>query len=165
MNHQTDGYTHLYHTLAACMTEKDFLRRIKLTAPDMAALLQTADTNRLAEALLAGTDERGRFSAKKVLALLQPQLDRFCEPPAEGWLQHAYNHVLGRLFPEKASGIPETPEQAAAHLLLEVLHHLRQARLGIVQLLRRPAQAAQLNDCQKCPDFFVVHCPVRFLSL
>ena len=61
--------------------------------------------------------------------------------------------------------IPETPEQAAAHLLLEVLHHLRQARLGIVQLLRRPAQAAQLNDCQKCPDFFVVHCPVRFLSL
>ena len=81
MNHQTDGYTHLYHTLAACMTEKDFLRRIKLTAPDMAALLQTADTNRLAEALLAGTDERGRFSAKKVLALLQPQLDRFCEPP------------------------------------------------------------------------------------
>ena len=90
------------------MTEKDFLRRIKLTAPDMAALLQTADTNRLAEALLAGTDERGRFSAKKVLALLQPQLDRFCEPPAEGWLQHAYNHVLGRLFPEKASGIPET---------------------------------------------------------
>lgn len=118
MNHQTDGYTHLYHTLAACMTEKDFLRRIKLTAPDMAALLQTADTNRLAEALLAGTDERGRFSAKKVLALLQPQLDRFCEPPAEGWLQHAYNHVLGRLFPEKASGIPETPEQAAARLFL-----------------------------------------------
>ena len=83
MNHQTDGYTHLYHTLATCMTEKDFLRRIKLTAPDMAALLQTADTNRLAEALLAGTDERGRFSAKKVLALhaVNPLLPQLPKPP------------------------------------------------------------------------------------
>ena len=26
--------------------------------------------------------------------------------------------MLGRLFPEKASGIPETPEQAAARLFL-----------------------------------------------
>ena len=71
--------------------------------------------------------------------------------------------VLGALGHRDAA--VAAPEQAAAHLLLEVLHHLRQARLGIVQLLRRPAQAAQLNDCQKCPDFFVVHCPVRFLSL
>lgn len=65
MNHQTDGYTHLYHTLAACMTEKDFLRRIKLTAPDMAALLQTADTNRLAEALLAGSRRARQILCQK----------------------------------------------------------------------------------------------------
>lgn len=118
MNHPMDQYTHLYHTLTSCMTEKDFLRRIKMSAADMHLLLQTEKSDRLAEALLSGTDPRGRFSAKKVLTLIEPQLNRFCMPPAEGWLQHAYAHVLMRLFPEKASGTQETPQQAAARLFL-----------------------------------------------
>lgn len=72
----------------------------------------------MAKALLADTDARGRFCAKKVIARLEPQLNRFCAPPADGWLQHAYRQLLGRIFPEKSSGVAETPEQTAARLFL-----------------------------------------------
>ena len=100
------------------MTEKDFLRRIKMTPPDMTALLHSGEAELLAKALLADTDARGRFCAKKVIARLEPQLNRFCAPPADGWLQHAYRQLLGRIFPEKSSGVAETPEQTAARLFL-----------------------------------------------
>ena len=66
------------------MTEKDFLRRIKMTPPDMTALLHSGEAELLAKALLADTDARGRFCAKKVIARLEPQLNRFCAPPAAG---------------------------------------------------------------------------------
>ena len=101
--------------------------------------------------------DRFALRAGKLLALVAQLQKRLIRRLKIG------EQVLGALGHRDAA--VAAPEQAAAHLLLEVLHHLRQARLGIVQLLRRPAQAAQLNDCQKCPDFFVVHCPVRFLSL
>lgn len=118
MNHQMEPHIHLSHTISVCMTEKDFLRRIKMTPPDMTALLHSTEAELLAKALLADTDARGRFCAKKVIARLEPQLNRFCAPPADGWLQHAYRQVLGRIFPEKASGVVETPEQTAARLFL-----------------------------------------------
>ncbi len=118
MNHQMEPHIHLSHIISVCMTEKDFLRRVKMTPPDMAALLHSGEAELLAKALLADTDARGRFCAKKVIARLEPQLNRFCAPPADGWLQHAYRQVLGRIFPEKASGVVETPEQTAARLFL-----------------------------------------------
>ena len=118
MNHQMELHIHLSHTISVCMTEKDFLRRVKMTPPDMTALLHSGEAELLAKALLADTDARGRFCAKKVIARLEPQLNRFCAPPADGWLQHAYRQVLGCIFPEKASGVVETPEQTAARLFL-----------------------------------------------
>ena len=118
MEHRTDPYTQLSHTILACMTEKDFLRRIKMNPDEMTALLRAEGTRQLVERLLACTDARGRFCAQKVLTEIRPQLDRFCEAPEEGWLQHAYQRVLHRLFPEKPAGSTETPAQRAARLFL-----------------------------------------------
>ncbi len=118
MEHKTDPYTQLSHTILACMTEKDFLRRIKMNPDEMTALLRAEGTRQLTERLLACTDARGRFCAQKVLTEIRPQLDRFCEAPEEGWLQHAYQRVLHRLFPEKPAGSAETPAQRAARLFL-----------------------------------------------
>ena len=65
MNHQMEPHIHLSHTISVCMTEKDFLRRVKMTPPDMTALLHSGEAELLGKTLLADTDARADFAPKR----------------------------------------------------------------------------------------------------
>lgn len=83
------------------MTDKAFLKQMNMSAEEMVYFLQGEDEENMIETLLKGTDERGRFVADRVLEAAKPYMTKLGEAPKEGWLLHAYNCILGRMFPEK----------------------------------------------------------------
>ena len=105
--------TFLYNTILNGMSEKHFLKKMKLTDSEVRSLLLSKDLSALTGELLACTDQRGRFRSEEVLKVVLPYMDGFCEVPSGGWLQNSYNFVLGQLFSEKkdmsqeADGVPK----------------------------------------------------------
>ncbi|MBQ1959562.1 MAG: hypothetical protein II354_03945, partial [Firmicutes bacterium] len=89
----------LYSEIRETLTEKVFLKQINMTEEEMLVFLEENKFADIAEVL--AEDACGgslRFSLAKTAGLAAPSLGR---EPAEGWLPHTYQYVLGRLFPAK----------------------------------------------------------------
>ena len=79
MNHQMEPHIHLSHTISVCMTEKDFLRRVKMTPPDMTALLHSGEAELLGKALQKGNRAAGT-AIKSLLRAAGGRLAAACLP-------------------------------------------------------------------------------------
>lgn len=139
----------LYEIIRAAMTEKFFLKQIKMSAEEMDSFLGSRDPQELSRALLKSADDRGRFSAKKVLDVILPYLHALGDPPAEGRLENAYNYILGQLFPEKnAINGPESKGTVRGRLFLlqflKALHRYEEQTLpfdpSIDMILLKPEE-------------------------
>lgn len=75
------------------------------------------------ESLFGAVDEKGFFSAKKVLEIMKPALSQMCDEPEEGWLKNTYEYVLGQLFTHKKKDVQESES-------------LQETRLYLLNLLR-----------------------------
>ena len=75
------------------------------------------------ESLFGAVDEKGLFSAKKVLEIMKPVLSQMCDEPEEGWLKNTYEYVLGQLFTHKKKDVQESES-------------LQETRLYLLNLLR-----------------------------
>lgn len=108
------------------MTEKLFLKTIKMTAEEMDGLLRAKGGDDLSGSLLRIADKSGRFPAKKVLGVLSPCLKEFGDAPRQGRLENAYGFILGQLFPEKnaVNGQEEPGEVRSRLFLLQFLKAL-----------------------------------------
>ena len=89
----------LYSEIREALTEKVFLKQVNMTEEEMVNFLEENKFADIAEVLAADTCGGSlRFSLAKTAGLAAPSLGR---EPAEGWLPHTYQYVLGRLFPAK----------------------------------------------------------------
>ena len=99
----------LYSEIRETLTEKVFLKQVNMTEEEMLAFLET---NKFAEIAAALAEDAGggsrRFSLARTAELAGAALGKLSGPPAEGWLPHTYQYVLGRLFPEKQTIDDET---------------------------------------------------------
>lgn len=93
----------LYKEIQNVLTDRAFLKNMSMSNGDMLAFLEKHSMKQLTERLLAERDERGRFRAVKTAELLAALLADLGPVPENGWPVHAYEYVLGQLFPEKKS--------------------------------------------------------------
>lgn len=93
----------LYIEICEAMTEKVFLKQINMTEEEMTAFLEESKWKENAQLLIDHAEKEERFSIKQMAALAAPSLKKISPEPEEGWLSHAYQYVLGRLFPAKQS--------------------------------------------------------------
>lgn len=91
----------LYDVIKEILTEKLFLKQMKMSAQEIEQILSFADSDELCNSLLNATDDKGRFSAKKIIGVIDPLMENFGKTPDQGWLQNAYSFILGQLFPAK----------------------------------------------------------------
>ena len=91
----------LYKEIQTVLTERAFLKNMSMSHGDMLTFLEKHSMKQLIEQLLAERDERGRFSAVKTADMLADLLADLGPVPENGWPAHAYEYVLGQLFPEK----------------------------------------------------------------
>ncbi len=114
----------LYMQIREAMTEKPFLKNMEMNEEEMLNFLESENWKKLAEMLLAETNDKGRFSVKKVVAISESSLMRIGGVHCTDWLNHAYQYVLGRLFPEKQTISDDEADKYA------------RGRLFLLQLLR-----------------------------
>jgi len=92
----------LYKIVCTAMSEKFFLKQMDMPLEEMEDFLKRENMEALCISILeSATDERGRFTAKKVLEKAEPLLRKIGREPEEGWLRGCYDYVLGQMFPEK----------------------------------------------------------------
>lgn len=96
-----DETTTLYDVIEETLTEKFFLKQMKMSASEIGQVLDICGRDRLCRDILNSTRSDGRFSAKKTAAAMEPIMRSFGKAPAGGWLQNAYSFILGQLFPAK----------------------------------------------------------------
>ena len=106
------------------MMERPFLREIGMNREEMERLLEENSWKTLAETLLEETDENGRFHAVRVAETAGKTLECLSSRPEEGWPTYTYGYVLGQLFPEKRTGIPDGPYAKGRLFYLHLLKTL-----------------------------------------
>ena len=109
----------LGETIRRVMTEKVFLKQMDMSVWEMEKLLAEIP----ADQLIAETDGRGRFAAKKILPHVKPLLAKLETEPEEGWLRSCYDYVLRQMFPRRQAEEAETVPRGKLFLmqLLEAL--------------------------------------------
>ena len=114
----------LYQEISTAMMERPFLREIGMNREEMERLLEENSWKTLAETLLEETDENGRFHAVRVAETAGKTLECLSSRPEEGWPTYTYGYVLGQLFPEKRTGIPDGPYAKGRLFYLHLLKTL-----------------------------------------
>lgn len=106
-----------YNKLVSNLTNKDFLKTIKMSKKSMLELLQLDDWKENVNAIL----EDDEINCKKVLEICKKTLKYLSIEPEFGWMDYIYHHILSTLFPEnpKINTIPEC--EAGRLFYLEVL--------------------------------------------
>ncbi len=111
------------------MTEKTFLKRIKMTKKSMIALLSMDDwKSNLAELLVADS-----FSCANVLQISRKTLNMVSPEPEDGWLENIYYHIIGLLFPHRASSEPvelKGDYEVGGLMLLHIIRTIYKLRKG-----------------------------------
>ena len=111
------------------MTEKNLLKRLKMSKKSMLALLAMDDWKNNLAVLLAADS----FSCADVLQISNKTLSRISPEPEEGWLENIYNHIIGLLFPHRASQEPKNTEadyEAGGVFLLHIIRTVYKLRKG-----------------------------------
>lgn len=111
------------------MTEKSFLKRLKMSKKSMIVLLSIDDWKSNLTELL----EADHFSCNDVLQTSRKTLNIVSQEPEEGWLENVYDHIIGLLFPHRVS--QETSEskgdyEAGGLMLLHIIKTVYRLRKG-----------------------------------
>ncbi|MCI7302761.1 MAG: hypothetical protein MR704_13680 [Clostridia bacterium] len=109
----------LYKKLEKNLTEKQFLKRIKLSKKTMNSLLSQNNWKKKAEQMA----EKKGISCFSVLVLAEATMEELSPKPEEGWLAYVYEDTIAELFPGNDSQNRKNETYKAAKLFyLEVLH-------------------------------------------
>ncbi len=108
----------LYKKLEQNLTDKQLLRRIKLSKKMMLRLLSENGWREKTEQI----SQMETISCGQVLSMAEETLAQISEKPPAGWLQYSFDTTIQELFPEE--GAPQEPRQ------------YRQGRLLLMELLR-----------------------------
>lgn len=105
------------------LTDKQFLKAIKLSKKAMIELIQLSESwKEDIKAIL----EKDKIKCKDVLTLCEKALSFLCEEPKEGWLHYINDYTLKQLFPEKDAKNQDDCRTAGRLFYLEVLRHFLQ---------------------------------------
>ncbi|MCI9596250.1 MAG: hypothetical protein HFE75_02925 [Firmicutes bacterium] len=107
-----------YKKLEQVLTDKQLLRRIKLSKKTMLKLLSENNWRENAERLV----QTESISCQQVLSMAEETLAQISKPPQEGWLRYSYETTIKELFPE--DGFPQEPLE------------YRQGRILLMEILR-----------------------------
>lgn len=108
----------LYKKLEQNLTDKQLLRRIKLSKKMMLRLLSENGWREKTEQI----SQMETISCGQVLSMAEETLAQISEKPPAGWLRYSFDTTIQELFPEE--GAPQEPRQ------------YRQGRLLLMELLR-----------------------------
>lgn len=127
----------LYKTLERNLTEKKFLKRIRISKKTMMGLLVEYGWKQKASYM--EQMEAGSPGCADLLSQARETMERLSPEPEEGWLSYIYQDINADLFPEKYEKDPSRSDFSAGKLFyLEALRTLlayRQKRDGFSPLL------------------------------
>jgi len=107
----------LYVDLVSRLTDRQFLKAVKLSKKAMLKLIQAGNWKANIR-IISGAE---KVSCRDVLRLCEPVLSGLSEEPEKGWLRDIYDDILNRLFPGKMEKESDCPPVAGRFLFLEVL--------------------------------------------
>lgn len=120
---QEKMYHEMYKDLGNHLTDKQFLKTIRLSKKAMLELIQMSDTWK---ADIKAVINKDKISCRDVLSLCAPALSSLSDEPKDGWLHYIYEYILKQLFPEKSKKEPGNPFEAGMLFYLETLRFFLQ---------------------------------------
>lgn len=106
-----------YKELVGRLTDKQFLKVVKLPKKAMLELLQSENWKENIKSVI----EDEKIVCKKILSICENSLNAISVEPGEGWLTYIYNYALHQLFPENAAFKVIKAHEAGRLFYLEVL--------------------------------------------
>lgn len=106
-----------YRELVSNLTEKDFLRTIRLSKRKMLLLIKKDDWIERISLII----EQDTVSCIDVLKVCESTMNSISEKPENGWLSYTYDYVLNRIFPENITDITTSASERGGLFYLEVL--------------------------------------------
>lgn len=107
----------IYSDLINHLTDKQFLKTIKLSKKTMLGLLRQENWIENIRFII----KQEKISCRDVLTVCEHTLHMLSEEPKAGWLPSIFEHTLHQMFPENADGKMLPPDEASKLFYLEVL--------------------------------------------
>lgn len=141
--------TQLYRILEKNLTDKNFLKRMKMSKRTMTALLvQNKWKQKIGE--LAAFEQ---ITCGKVLNAAQETLDQISPAPRRDWLEFIYQSTIAELFPENFSQKEEDKNYAAGRLFyletLRTLFYHQREKEGFSPILNM--ELLEPEEIESCP--------------
>jgi hypothetical protein len=122
--HAGEAEQELYKELVNRLTDKQYLKNIKLSKKSMLELIQLSENWK--EDMKDFLD-KDKISCRDVLSLCEPALAALSEEPKEGWLHYIYEYTIRQLFPGRSPKNAENSSYDAGRLFyLETLRFFLQ---------------------------------------
>lgn len=116
-------YQEYYKELVTRLTDRQFLKAVKLSKKAMLELIQQSESWK---ADIKTVMEKDKVSCRDVLNFCQPALSSLSEEPKDGWLHYIYDAAMRQLFPDISSRVQERSLEAGKLIYLEVLRYFLQ---------------------------------------
>ncbi len=107
----------VYSDLINHLTDKQFLKTIKLSKKTMGELLREENWKENIRFII----EKDKISCRDVLKVCEHALHLLSAEPKAGWLPSIFEHTLEQMFPDNTEGKIPPPEEAGRRFYLEVL--------------------------------------------
>lgn len=107
----------LYKELTNNLTDKRFLKKIRLSKKAMTSLIQQDDWKKNIEEVI----EDGKCTCEEILQVSRKTLDCITDPPPDGWFDYIYKCGLNTLFPESTKASRTALYEVGRYFYLEVL--------------------------------------------
>ncbi len=124
---QNKGVNEAYKLFKECLTDKYFLRNIRMSKKAMTELLAKDDWKSHLSHLL-----RREFpGCLDVVEMADKTLNQISPAPEEGWMAYLYNSTIGLLFPQRAASESREKEElygAGRLLLLQIIRALMEIK-------------------------------------
>lgn len=105
------------------LTDKQFLKTIKLSKKEMLELIKLSESwNEKVKGIL----EKDKISCRDVLSLCETALSSQSDEPKEGWLHYIYDDILKQIFPGKSAMKEENSFETGKLFYLEVFRYFLQ---------------------------------------
>lgn len=120
---QEKMFQEFYKELVNRLTDKQFLKTIKLSKKAMLELIQLSENwKENVKAMI----EKDKISCRDVLSLCETALSSLSDEPKEGWLHYIYDNILKQMFPGKSRKKTDNSYDAGKLFYLEVLRFFLQ---------------------------------------
>ena len=126
---QNKGVNEAYKSFRECLTDKYFLRNIRMSKKAMMELIAKDDWKSHISYLL----QLESWGCTHVLEIAEKTIKQISPAPPEGWLSYLYNSTIGLLFPHRSA--PENQEREGLYgtgrlLLFQIIRALLQMKRG-----------------------------------